>query len=163
MYTLTCMHCTIFKSFNFLDNANTTTATLTTSKPVVAVKTQAVPRLPTREKSPVATIQAQRVPVVLTQAGLGSSQSEMSQLINTIVDNGLLSYDQIVTFLMSSQQERSVVLMNVMEKIKEAQGDCFILIRCFHITYFTVLCLCMCVCVCACMHAIMCALFFTIV
>ena len=155
MYTLTCIHCTIFKSFNFLGNANTTTATLTTSKPVVAVKTQAVPRLPTREKSPVATIQAQRVPVVLTQAGLGSSQSEMSQLINTIVDNGLLSYDQIITFLMSSQQERSVVLMNVMEKIKEAQGDCFILILyvVFTLPNFTVLCLCMYVCVCV--HACM--------
>ena len=61
--------------------------------------------------------------VVLTQAGVGSGQSEMNQQINAIVDHGLLSYDQIASFLLSSQQERSVTLMKIMEKVNQAQGD----------------------------------------
>ena len=90
------------------------------------MKTQAVP---SREKSPVATMQTHSasqgnhgVTIVLTQAGVGSSQSDMSQLINAIVDNGLLSYNQIASFLMSSQQKRSAVLMELMEKLKESPG-----------------------------------------
>jgi len=84
------------------------------------MKTQVIP---SREKSPVATMQTTSggdhgVTVVLTQ---GSSQSDISQLINTVVDNGMLSYDEIASFLMSSQQERSVVLMELMEKTKDVQ------------------------------------------
>ena len=60
------------------------------------------------------------VTVVLTPAGVGS---EMNQQINAIVDHGLLSYDQIVSFLLSSQQERSDTLMKIMEKANQAQGD----------------------------------------
>lgn len=86
--------------------------------------------------SPVATLKqgstvpsgrdVKRVGVVLTQAGprVGTSdQSTIDQMINAIVDNNVLSMSGIAQFLLSPPHERSIMLMQAVNKMNEKSGE----------------------------------------
>lgn len=59
------------------------------------------------------------VTVVLTQAG-ASSQSGIDQAIDSIVDHNVLSLNGIAQFLLSSPNERSVILMEAFSRVKKS-------------------------------------------
>ena len=109
-------------------NKTTDTAKLTTTTRSVTTS---------RGSSPVATVKVnntvppsdrdvKKVEVVLTQAApsLGSSdQSTIDQMIDSIVDNNVLSLNGIAQFLLSPPHERSVILMQAVNKVNEKSGE----------------------------------------
>ena len=85
-----------------------------------------------REQSSVATLKldstsssedAKSVTVVLTQDGPGTNeQSEINQMIDSLVDNGWLSYDNIVGLCLSSLEEKNKILKPLVDSVKMFQG-----------------------------------------
>jgi len=83
--------------------------------------------------SPVATLKlgnsastgrdVKSVNVVLMQAtpSLGAGdQSSINQLIDFVIDNDVLSYNDIAQFLLSSRHERSVMLMQIRNEVNKS-------------------------------------------
>ena len=86
-----------------------------------------------RGPSPVATLKpsgatpsdkdVKSVTVMLTQASGTDSQSSIDRVINSIVDDNVLSLNGIAQFLLSSPNERSVILMQALNRISEKSGE----------------------------------------
>ena len=62
------------------------------------------------------------VSVVLKQAKSSSDRSSINQWIDSIMDNNVLSYNGIVQYILSSEHERSIMLMQVVSKLNEGPG-----------------------------------------
>ena len=113
---------------------STTKATKTTDTAKLTTTTRSVTS--SRGSSPVATVKVnstappsdrdvKKVEVVLTQAApsLGSSdQSTIDRMIDSIIDNNVLSLNDIAQFLLSPPHERSVILMQAVNKVNEKSG-----------------------------------------
>ena len=87
-----------------------------------------------RGSSPVATLKlgsaapsdkdVKRVTVILMQAGLPGtgSQSGIDRVIDSIIDSNVLSLNGIAQFLLSSPNERSVMLMEAFSRVNQRSG-----------------------------------------
>ena len=86
-----------------------------------------------RGSSPVATLSTASpgrdvkcVNVVLTEATpslRGSDQSTNDRWINSIVDNNVLSLHEVAQFLLSAPHERSIMLMQAVDKVNKKSGE----------------------------------------
>ena len=120
---------------------STTTATKTTDTAKLTVTTRSVTT--PRGSSPVASLKpnnvapsdrnVKRVDVVLMQGAprIGSSdQSTIDRMIDSIVDNNVLSLNGIAQFLLSPPHERSVMLMQAVNKVNEKSGELYLYTVC---------------------------------